>query len=163
MKIRLADEGDIECLLDIYNYEAVNSTASFAIRTNTIEDRMEWFNEHNRAHHPLIVAEESGKTVGYASLSKYRSGDAYERTVELSVYVDHVYRGKGIGCALMSAIITMAKKDDGIHNVISVITSVNETSIRLHRKFGFNYCGTIKESGEKFERWLDTDYYQLLV
>lgn len=163
MKIRLADESDIESLLDIYNYEAMNSTATFAIRTKTLEERMEWFNDHNRDHHPLIVAEEDGKAVGYASLSKYRSGDAYEKTVELSVYVNHVYRGKGIGNALMCAMISMAEQDACIHNVISVITSGNEASIRLHRKLGFIYCGTIKESGDKFGRWLDTEYYQLLV
>lgn len=163
MKIRPADKRDIDSLLEIYNYEAVNSTAAFAIRPKTIEERMEWFDEHNRDHHPLIVAERDGRAVGYASLSKYRSGDAYDRTAELSVYVDHRYRGKGIGADLMSAIISIGKKEHFIHNVISVITSENEASVRLHEKFRFRYCGTIKEAGEKFGKWLDTDYYQLLL
>ena len=46
-----------------------------------------WFAAHNTGNHPLLVAEEDGKVLGYASLSPYRDFDAYLQTVELSVYV----------------------------------------------------------------------------
>lgn len=163
MKIRIAEQRDVNRLLEIYNYEILNSTATFAIRAKTLEEWETWFQEHNRNHHPLIVAEEGQEVAGYASLSEFRPGDAYGRTVELSVYVEKAYRGKRIGEKLMEEILRMAREDDGIHMVISVITSENEASIRLHKKLGFRYCGTWKEAGQKFGKWLDVDQYQLIV
>lgn len=163
MKIRLTEERDVQSLLDIFNYEVRNSTATFSIRPRTLEERMVWFRQHNRDHHPLITAEEDGKAVGYASLSTYRDNDAYAGTVELSVYVDHACRGRKTGEALMAEIIEMGRRDPEIHNIVSVITADNEASIRLHEKFGFSYCGTIKEVGEKFGKPLDIVNYQLLV
>lgn len=163
MKIRTAITSDMECLLDIFNYEVTHSTATFAVNTQTLEERMSWFEAHNCDNHPLIVAEEEDRAVGYASLSEFRSSEAYKKTVELSVYIDHRYRGRGIGEALMMAIIDMARQDEGIHSLVSVITAGNEASIALHKKLGFVYCGSLKAVGEKFGTWLDTENYQLLV
>lgn len=163
MEIRVARECDLEALLDIYNYEAINSTATFAVNTKTLSERKTWFEEHNRDHHPLIVAVKEGTAVGYASLSAFRSNEAYAKTVELSVYVDHRHRGEGIGEALMIEILNTASADEDVHAVMSVITAGNEASVKLHEKLGFVHCGSLKEVGEKYGRWLDTVYYQLLV
>lgn len=163
MEIRAARESDVRALLDIINYEAEHSSATFLLRKRTLEERTEWFHEHGSKTRPLIVAEEDGQTVGYASLSQYRENDAYAATAELSIYIHHDCRGQGIGEALMKEILRIAKVESGIHAVISVITAGNEASVRLHKKYGFTYCGTLKETGEKFGRWLDVDFYELLV
>lgn len=163
MKMRPATERDVKELLDIFNYEVEHSRATFSLRPRTLEERMDWYREHSGGVHPLIVAEEDGKAVGYASLSEYRSNDAYARTVELSIYVHHEYRRRKIGDALMEEILRLARKEDGIHAVVSVITSDNLPSIRLHRKYGFIYCGTMKEVGEKFGDWMNIDNYELIV
>lgn len=163
MEIRPAKESDVQELLDIFNYEVEHSRATFSLRPRTLEERMVWFHEHSGGPHPLIVAEEDGKVLGYASLSEYRSNDAYAKTVELSIYVHHDYRGRRIGDALMEGILAIARKEDGVHAVISVITSENEASIHLHRKFGFTFCGRMREVGQKFGRWMDIDNYELIV
>lgn len=163
MKIRFAKQSDVEALLEIINYEVEHSTATFSIQKKTFDERMGWFDGHGGGSRPLIVAEEAGTVVGYASLSRYREQDAYAKTVELSIYIHHGYRGRGTGEALMKEIIDKAKKESGIHAVISVITGGNEASVRLHKKFGFVFCGSMKEAGEKFGRWLDVDLYELLV
>ncbi len=111
----------------------------------------------------MIVAEEDGKAVGYASLSSYRPKEAYAATVELSVYIDRDYRRRGIAGELAYAIIEMAKERDDIHTVISVITGGNEASIRLHERLGFIHCGTIREVGVKLGKMLDIENYQMLV
>lgn len=159
----MAEECDLEALLNIYNYEALNSTATFAVNTKTLRERKMWFEEHNRDNHPLLVAVKEGTAVGYASLSAFRSNEAYAKTVELSVYVDHRHRCEGIGEALMIEILNMARRDEGVHTVISVITAGNEASVKLHEKLGFMYSGSLKEVGEKYGRWLDIVFYQLLV
>ena len=163
MIIRTAQEKDILSLLDIYNYEVVNSTSTFDLNPKTYEEWQKWFFAHNVGNHPLIVAEIEGKVAGYASLSTYREKEAYKSTVELSVYVAVGFRRRGVATALMEEIIRMAKDDTSIRTVVSVITSENAESEKLHNKMGFTYCGTIHEVGEKFGRFLSISNYELQV
>lgn len=163
MNIRWAREQDLERLTEIFNYEVVHSTASFCITPQTLEERRVWFQAHDRDARPLIVAEENGQAVGFASLSNYRAYEAYKATVELSVYVDHRYRGRGIGEALMRRLLKLAEEHDQIHVVVSVITGGNEPSIRLHEKMGFVYGGVTHQVGRKFGTWLDAVYYEKCV
>ena len=150
MIIRKAKKEDLKELLDIYNYEVEHGVATFDLETKTLEEREEWFYSHNVDNHPLIVAEIDGNIAGYASLSSYREKEAYKSTVELSIYIGVSYRKKGVATALMDSILDEAKRDERTHTVISVITSGNEGSKKLHEKFGFEFCGTLKEGGIKF-------------
>lgn len=163
MKIRAAEEKDMPELLDIYNYEVEKGYATFDLRPKTMEERMVWFREHNRDNHPLIVAEEDGKAVGYASLSSYRIKEAYAATVELSLYVHKDYRRRGIAAELAETILNMAREREDIHTVISVITGGNAASMKLHKKLGFTHCGTMREVGVKFGKLLDIENYQIMV
>ncbi|WP_026893232.1 GNAT family N-acetyltransferase [Lacrimispora aerotolerans] len=163
MIIRTAEEKDMPELLAIYNYEVEHGFATFDLTPKTMEERMVWFREHNIGNHPLIIAEEDGKAVGYASLSSYRPKEAYKTTVELSIYISRDYRRKGIAGRLASSIIEIARERDDVHTVISVITGGNEASILLHEHLGFEYCGTMKEMGMKFGKMLDIINYQLMV
>uniref|UniRef100_UPI0006D039B7 GNAT family N-acetyltransferase n=1 Tax=Clostridium sp. NkU-1 TaxID=1095009 RepID=UPI0006D039B7 len=163
MIIRTAEEKDMPELLDIYNYEVEHGLATFDLNPKNMEERLAWFREHNVGNHPLIVAEDDGKTVGYASLSSYRPKEAYAATVELSIYIDKDYRRRGIAGKLASAILEIARERDDIHTVISVITGENEASIRLHERLGFIHCGTIREVGLKFGKLLNIENFQLMV
>lgn len=163
MIIRTAEHRDIEALLDIYNYEVENTTATFDLNKKTIEQWTQWFECHNVGNHPLIVAEVDSVVAGYASLSTYREKEAYKSTVELSVYVRADFRRRGIATALMEEILRLAKEDAVTHTVVSVITSENEESQKLHEKFGFTHCGTIHEVGVKFGRYLSITNFELQV
>ena len=162
MVIRKALLKDLDKLKDIYNYEVLNGTATFDIGEKDYEDRLIWFNEHTGSH-PLIVAEVDKEVAGFASLSTYRSRAAFNGTVELSLYIDVSKRKMGIATKLMEHILNLARIDENIHTVVSVITSENEVSIRLHEKFGFIKCGEIKEVGKKFGRYLGTTIMQIMV
>lgn len=163
MVIRKAEESDLPALTDIYNYEVLHGTATFDTEPWTEQERAEWLHAHNVGCHPLFVAEYDGRTAAYASLSAYRPKDAYAGTAELSVYVDPAFRRRGIGRVLMAHTINWARECPDIHTVVSVITGGNEASIRLHREFGFLECGTLREVGKKFGRYLDTVEMQLMV
>lgn len=163
MEIRIAREEDVPCLLDIYNYEVQHGTATFDINPRTLSERLDWYYAHNVGNHPLIVAVEDGHAVGYACLSPYRVKEAYAATVELSVYVHKDYRKRGIARKLMLRILDMAREDERIHTVVSVITGGNLPSIHLHEELGFLHCGTIREVGVKFGQWLDIVNYQMMV
>lgn len=163
MLIRKAETKDLNALLDIYNYEVENGVATFDLHPKTMEQWEVWFSLHNRENHPLIVAEKDGSVVGYASLSSYREKEAYRTTVELSLYVSPSHRRQGIATELMEVLLELAKNDDSIHAVVSVITGGNEASIKLHKRFGFTFCGTLHQVGVKFGRYLDIVHYELHV
>lgn len=163
MVIRKAGRGDLPALLEIYNYEVENGTATFDLTPQTLEQRQVWLDAHNVENHPLYVADCGGTVAGYMSLSAYREKEAYRSTVELSVYVHHAHRGKGIASQLMAFILEEARRDESIHTVVSVITAGNAASVKLHEKFGFTYGGTVREVGVKFGRYLDIEQYYLHV
>lgn len=161
MNIRDARLEDLPAMLDIYNDAIVHLTATFDIKEQSIEERTVWFHQFNEDR-PLIVAEVDGEIGGYCGISPYNYKDAYAKTVEISIYLSSKFRGKGIGGALMKEIIDRAKKLN-YHSIIAKITEGNEGSIRLHEKFGFEYCGRLKEVGFKFGQWQNSLYYQLLL
>ena len=155
MEIRIARREDLQQLLDIYNYEVVHGVATLDLQPKSLEEWERWFDAHNIKNHPLLVAEQAGRVAGYASLSPYRSKEAYRSTVELSIYIGPGFRRQGVATALMEAILREARQDPETHTVVSVITDGNEASRKLHEKFGFTYCGAIREVGMKFGRYLD--------
>ncbi len=161
--IRIAEEKDLPALTRIYNHEVLHSDATFDITPKTEDERLQWLKKHNIQNHPLIVAEEQGEVIGYASLSCYRDMQAYRGTVELSVYVDSLSRGRGVGERLCRHIIDMARADSLTVTIVSVITSGNQSSIALHQKLGFEFCGEIKNVGVKNGRLLSIKNYQLMV
>lgn len=163
MNIRIAEHRDLAAMLAIYNHEVKNGTATFDVVPREGESGERWFSSHNVGNHPLIVAEEGGAVLGYASLSPYRDFDAYLQTVELSVYVGTAYRGRGVASVLMEAILCMAREDGDTHTVVSVIAGGNAASVRLHEKFGFTCSGTLHEVGLKFGEYLDIVNYELRV
>ncbi len=163
MEIRKAERRDLQALLDIYNYEVEHGVATLDLQPKDLEQWGQWFEAHNIENHPLLVAEADGHIAGYASLSDYREKEAYKSTVELSVYIAPEDRRKGVATALMEAVLEEARRDVRTHTVVSVITAGNEASVRLHERFGFVFCGTIREVGMKFGRYLDIENYSLLV
>lgn len=163
MLIRKAERKDLPALLDIYNFEVVNGVATLDLNPRTLAEWQIWFDHHNVENHPLYVGEIEGKIAGYSSLSSYREKEAYKTTVELSIYVSPEFRKRGVATELMAYILEEAKADPRTHTVVSVITAGNEASCKLHEKFGFEFCGTIKEVGMKFGVFQDIENYRLGV
>ena len=163
MEIRVARREDLQQLLDIYNYEVVHGVATLDLQPKSLEEWGRWFDAHNIKNHPLLVAEQAGRVAGYASLSPYRSKEAYRSTVELSIYIGPEFRRQGVATALMEAILREARQDPETHTVVSVITDGNEASRKLHEKFGFTYCGAIREVGMKFGAYQDILNFSLIV
>ena len=171
IRIRPGIRADIPVLLEIYNYEVLHGTATLDIHPRTMEQWEEWFNEHGKENHPLLVAEieddaahqDSGRIAGYATLSSYRTKEAYASTVELSVYIAPDLRRRGVASRLMEEILKLAREDERTHLVVSVITSGNEASTKLHSRFGFTFAGNIPEAGVKFGEYQGIDQYYLIV
>jgi phosphinothricin acetyltransferase len=158
---RAAVPADRERIMEIYNQAVLATTATFDTRPRTLAEQQEWWERHG-GRHPVLVAEADGTVAGWASLSPYSDRAAYDRTVELSVYIDEEWRGRGAGRLLVGEIIGLARPL-GHHVVLSRITAGNAASVHLHEVFGFFRVGTLREVGEKFGRLLDVEIWQLIL
>lgn len=163
MFIREAREEDAEGIAAIYNDAVVNTTAIWNETTVDAADRLTWMLERQKTGYPVLTAiDDDGNVLGYASFGDWRAWHGYRHTVEHSVYVRANGRGRGVGRALMVALIERAR-GIGKHVMIAGIESQNTASIRLHEMFGFESVGTLKEVGTKFDRWLDLTFMQLIL
>lgn len=160
--IREYKEQDAEAILEIINYNILNSTSLYDYDIRTLDQQKAILNEKLKKGFPVIIAESGEKCVGFGMYSEFRFRQAYQFTVEHSVYVSNDFNGKGIGNLLLSELILIAKKQ-GLHTMIGVIDSENISSIEFHKKFGFEIAGTIKDSGFKFNRWLHSVFMQLIL
>lgn len=162
MNIRNATPIDAAEIAEIYNDAVVNTTAIWNDRTVDALDRTRWMTERQQAGFVVLVAEEEGRVLGYAAYGPWRAFDGYKQTVEHSIYVHKDARGKGLGRDLMKALIEAAKSN-GIHVMLGGIEAGNAASIALHETFGFTETARMPQVGQKFGRWLDLVFLQLIL
>ncbi|HVT90144.1 MAG TPA: GNAT family N-acetyltransferase [Tepidisphaeraceae bacterium] len=159
--IRPARQDDLPAINDIYNHFVHICTCTYQEQSETMESRQNWFARHGERH-PVIVAEQDGRVVGWGSLSPLHGRSAYRYTVEDSVYVHHGAQGRGIGSMLLQELIDRARTI-GHHVMIASIDSAQRGSLALHARFGFQEVGHLHEVGFKFQKWLDVIYMELLL
>ena len=158
--IRPATEADLEAINRIYNHEIAHGTATWDIEPWSMERRRDWWASHSDPLQPVIVAERDGTVVGFAYLTYMSQKVGWRFTREDTIYIDESCRGQGLGRVLLGATLDAAR-EIGARLIVASITSTNEASINLHRQFGFEVMGTLRNAGYKFERWLDTTYMQV--
>ncbi|HEX7272900.1 MAG TPA: GNAT family N-acetyltransferase [Casimicrobiaceae bacterium] len=153
--LRTAREDDLAAVTAIYALHVRTGTASFELQAPDEAEMARRWRDVVEEGWPYLVAVSAGRVVGYAYAGVYRPRPAYRFTVEDSVYVESETRGRGIGRALLGALID-ASETAGARQMIAVIgDSANAASIRLHASFGFRQVGLLQSVGRKFERWLD--------
>jgi phosphinothricin acetyltransferase len=158
--IRAASFVDVKAMTAIYAHHVKNGTASFETDPPNEAEMLKRLKEITEKRLPYLVAESDKKVVGYAYAGLYRPRLAYRYTVEDSIYVHPEHAGKGIGGHLLPALISQCEKL-GLRQMVAVIgDSANVASVELHRKFGFEDVGVLKNVGFKFGKWLDTVFMQ---
>ena len=154
---------DASGICDIYNYYVDNSTITFDTEPMSAEQMIYKIEVTQEKKHPFIVwISEDDKILGYAYCGGFRARSAYAKTVEISVYVDHNARRKGIGRALLKDLLDRAR-DGGYHTAVSVISLPNDASEALHESVGFELKGTIRDAGYKYERYVDIAFWQRML
>ena len=159
--IRRANLADAEAIRQIYNIEVTGSTATLDLVPRTPEEQASWMVAHSGVY-PVIVADEGGQVVGFASLSPYRPRPGYATAVEDSIYVAAQHRGKGVGRQLLSEAVVMARTH-GFHSIVARVSATQQASVALHEACGFYLIGVEREIGRKFGRWVDVALLQRLL
>ena len=161
IEIAPAELADLPGITAIYNKAVAESVATFHVEPRTGQQQIDWFCDHDERF-PIIAAKDGDVVVGWASLGPFSDRPAYDHTLEDSVYVAEDRRREGIGRMLLNRLIELAK-ERGCHSLIAKIASEMTPSIALHRSVGFEEVGRLRESGRKFDRWLDVTLMQLML
>jgi phosphinothricin acetyltransferase len=139
----------------------LGGTASFELEPPGEEEMLHRFHAIVGGGYVYLVAEALGRIAGYAYVQAYRPRPAYRFTVEDSVYIAPDMQGRGIGAALLAALVARCQ-EAGFRRMVAVIgDSAQHASIGLHRRAGFLACGTLHSVGYKFGRWLDVVLMEL--
>ena len=150
---------DANTVCEIYNEYLAKTIITFEEIPVTVEEMMTRIVTITK-NYPWLVYEEEGKVVGYIYAGKWKERSAYRYSVELGIYINSKYVGKGIGSKLMKEILNLLRAKS-IHSVIYGVSLPNDASIALCDKFGFEKIGEFKEVGFKFDKWIDVGYWEL--
>ncbi len=159
MIVRAASNGDAERIAAIYAHHVRHGTATFDTVPLSAAAMAEKIDGLLARDCPFLVAEVDALVVGYAYAAPFRDRPAYAGTVEDSIYLDPDWTGRGIGKALLTALID-ACEAAGFRQMIAVAGGGEPGSVALHIACGFSHAGRMQSVGRKFGRWLDTIYMQ---
>lgn len=155
-QIRDANEHDLAAIQQIYAAHVTTGLASFEELPPDLAEMRRRFAAVRERGDPYLAAERAGSLVGYAYAGPYRPRPAYRFVCEGSLYVAPGQERRGVGRALLEALIE-ACNAKGYRRLIAVIgDSANEASIGLHEALGFRRVGLLPSVGFKFGRWVDS-------
>jgi L-amino acid N-acyltransferase YncA len=155
VEIRSSNEGDIAAIAAIYRHHVLHGLASFEEVPPAPEELASRRREIVARGLPYLVAERSGRVLGYCYAGFYRPRSAYRFTVEDSIYIDQAEVGRGIGRVLLTTLLDRCA-ELGYRQMVAVVGGSDSwPSIRLHAALGFTQVGVLPAVGFKFGRWVD--------
>ena len=164
LEIRAATEADIPAICAIYRREVLERAATFELTPPDEAEMLSRMRRIRAAGLPYLAAlarnEKGGGAAvlaGYAYASLFRARAAYRFTAEDSIYVSPDFQRRGIGRALLLALLTECERL-GFRQITAVISDPeNGDSVRFHERAGFRRAGLLRGVGWKFGRWVNVE------
>ena len=135
----------------IYEEGVATGRATFSLWTSDWEA---WDKNHLK-HSRLVAIQENGLVLGWIALMPVSIRPVYSGVAELSIYIGEGLRGKGVGRALMDALI-QSSEQNGVWTLQAAILTENEPSIMLHTKLGFRLVGYREKIAQLKGKWRDS-------
>ncbi|WP_326599160.1 GNAT family N-acetyltransferase [Streptomyces sp. NBC_01803] len=155
-EIRPATAAHLGAVAEIFAHYVTQTVITFTETPPTPDDWGRKLAELAERSLPFLVAEVNGQVAGFAYAGPWRAQPAYRHTAEDSIYLSPDHTGRGLGRALLEALLARCA-EAGVRQLIAVIADAdNDASPALHRKFGFRDAGRLTAVGHKHGRWLDT-------
>jgi L-amino acid N-acyltransferase YncA len=158
MKPRVATTADTAAIARIYNEGIADRIGTFETRPRTAEDIGKWFD----GVHPVVVVEDGGQVIAFASCTAYRPRECYAKVAEFSVYVARNRRGAGAGRVALERLVGDAKAA-GLHKLVSRIFPENAASRAMCRAAGFREVGIYRDHGQLEGVWKDCVIVERIV
>ncbi|WP_035021159.1 GNAT family N-acetyltransferase [Anoxybacillus flavithermus] len=141
---RIASIDDLPTIVSIYNSTIPSRLVTADTEPVSIDDRLEWFKEHNPNQRPLWIVEYGDEVCGWVSLQSFYGRPAYHATAEISIYLHENFRGKGLGKRILAKVIEECPKFS-IDTLLGFIFAHNEPSMKLFLSVGFEKWGYLPE------------------
>ena len=168
MNIRSAVPGDAERLLEIYAYYVINTAITFEYAVPSAEEFCGRI-ENTLKRYPYLVLEDDGAILGYAYAGVFKDRAAYDRSCEMTIYLEHDSRRKGYGRRLYEA-LEEKLKEQGIINLYACIGDpivedeyLTRDSELFHRSLGYEKVGEFHKCGYKFGRWYNMIWMEKII
>jgi len=139
---RVATLADLPRIVEIYNSTIPSRMVTADTEPVSLESRLPWFEQHRSAQRPLWVVERDGRVVAWLGFSSFYGRPAYQRTAELSIYVDQAARSQGLGSALMREALAYAPTV-GVDRIVGFVFAHNAPSLALCARLGFERWGLL--------------------
>lgn len=165
VRVRDATTTDLPDICALYNALIPTTTVAWTEALDSLEDREAWFDRQQRDGFPALVAEVDGEVVGFGAYGWFRSDGrwpGYDLTVEHSIHVAESHWSRGIGRALLEALLDRAA-EAGLHVMVAAVDGANADSIAFHERLGFTEVARMPQVGRKFDRWLDLVLLQRII
>jgi L-amino acid N-acyltransferase YncA len=159
--VRMGHAADAGAIAEIYNQGIADRGATFETDPRTPAQLAKRIQDDPQRF-PVLVAEEDGRVLAWASIGPYRDRQCYDGVGEFSVYVHREARGRGLGRALVARLIEEARVR-GYWKLLSRVFPFNTASLALCRAMGFREVGTYEKHGRLDGRWLDVVIVERLI
>lgn len=161
--IRPGQASDVAALLEVYNHYVATSDATFDEEPRALAAHEAWFAQFApQGPHRILVAEEEGRVLGWASSMRYRAHPAFAQTVEASIYLGPDARGRGLGRGLYERLFELLAAE-AVHCVVAGVALPNPASVGLHLACGFRQIGVFEEYALKRGRYISSAWFQRLL
>ena len=158
IQIRLARDGDVDGIVEIYRPMVESTTISFETSVPDHEEMARRVHETLQSY-PWLICELDGHVSGYAYAARHRVRGAYQWSVDTSVYIADGYRRRGVGRGLYESLFAILAAQ-GYFNAYAGIALPNQASVALHESMGFEQIGVYRGVGYKLGRWCDVGWWQ---
>ena len=163
VQIRPSVIDDLPSLTDMYNHYILHTAITFDIEPYTVESRKVWYSQFaETGRHQLLVAEFNNEVIGFACSAPFKQKQAYETSVEVSIYLKPDRQGQGVGKRLYEALFKALENED-VHRAYAGISLPNEASRTIHQMFGFTSVGIYREAGRKFGKYWDIEQFEKAI
>lgn len=159
--IRLVQAGDAVDIQKIYAPNVRDSPVSFE-RTPPSADEIANRIENDHPQLPWLVCEDDGSVVGYAYAGPHRTREAYQWSVDSSVYVHEDCQREGIARGLYISLFEILRLQ-GFYNVYAGIALPNPASVGFHESMGFEPIGVYKNVGYTNGSWHDVKWWHRTI
>ena len=166
--IREASEEDAGRLLEIYAYYVEKTAITFEYDVPSPEEFRERI-RRIRQRYPYLVIEKDGVIEGYAYAGVFKDRAAYDRSCEMTIYLDRGARGRGLGRELYEA-LEQELKARGFLNLYACIgypdapdEYLDYNSAQFHEHLGYRTVGTFHQCGFKFGRWYSMIWMEKMI
>lgn len=142
VEFKYASLKDLPTIVKTYNATIPSGKATADLKKVSVASKVPWFKSHNKTTRPLWILLVNGRYAGWLSFNSFYGRPAYSGTVEVSLYLDSRYRGKGLGKAALAFAIREAPQRE-VHTLLGFIFEHNTESVQLFRKHGFEDYGKL--------------------